>query len=48
MTILVFGVGAIGSLMQDWADAHPQYRDKTWDFNKVMQERKSERWALNV
>ena len=19
--------------MQDWADAHPQYRDKTWDFN---------------
>ena len=21
--------------MQDWADAHPQYRDKTWDFNFV-------------
>ena len=19
--------------LQDWADAHPQYRDKTWDFN---------------
>ena len=19
--------------MQDWADAHPEYRDKTWDFN---------------
>ncbi|WP_242830913.1 L-2-amino-thiazoline-4-carboxylic acid hydrolase [Butyrivibrio fibrisolvens] len=19
--------------MQDWADAHPQYKDKTWDFN---------------
>ena len=20
-------------VMQDWADAHPQYKDKTWDFN---------------